>query len=138
MCKADAGALDRLGWIAGSPGLGLWGGATIACNRAFVRAVRNFLNVHIVGDDEIDKSEPGKQTITNQGNAATGSLSPNQMLQNIASKDLDCATFGEFKDYLRNLWVEKKYRNDSIKEWESFSDIPAKEARILLKLVKSS
>ena len=29
---------------------------TIACNRAFVRCVRNFLNVHIVGDDEIDKS----------------------------------------------------------------------------------
>ena len=28
---------------------------TIACNRAFVRCVRNFLNVHIVGDDEIDK-----------------------------------------------------------------------------------
>ena len=30
---------------------------TIACNRAFVRCVRNFLNVHIVGDDEIDKSD---------------------------------------------------------------------------------
>src|SRR6478736_1646166 len=30
---------------------------TIAENRAFVRAVRNFLNIHIVGSDEIDKSK---------------------------------------------------------------------------------
>ena len=30
---------------------------TIACNRAFVRSVRNYLNVHIVGADEIDKSK---------------------------------------------------------------------------------
>jgi len=29
----------------------------IAENRAFVRAVRNYLNIHIVGDDEIDKSK---------------------------------------------------------------------------------
>jgi len=29
---------------------------TIACNRAFVRCVRNFLNIHIVGDDEINKN----------------------------------------------------------------------------------
>ncbi|SVE19519.1 uncharacterized protein METZ01_LOCUS472373, partial [marine metagenome] len=29
---------------------------TIAANRAFVRCVRNFLNVHIVGADEIDSS----------------------------------------------------------------------------------
>ena len=29
---------------------------TIACNRAFVRCVRNFLNINIVGADEIDKS----------------------------------------------------------------------------------
>ena len=39
---------------------------TIACNRAFVRCVRNFLNVHIVGDDEIDKSDNKKtNTISN-------------------------------------------------------------------------
>ena len=30
---------------------------TIACNRAFVRCVRNYLNIHIVGADEIDKSQ---------------------------------------------------------------------------------
>ena len=29
----------------------------IAENRAFVRSVRNYLNIHIVGDDEIDKSK---------------------------------------------------------------------------------
>ena len=30
---------------------------TIAANRAFVRCVRNFLNIHIVGADEIDTSD---------------------------------------------------------------------------------
>ena len=37
---------------------------TIACNRAFVRCVRNFLNVHIVGDDEINKNNGVKKTST--------------------------------------------------------------------------
>ena len=38
---------------------------TIACNRAFVRCVRNYLGVHIVGADEIDKSE-NKTPITKE------------------------------------------------------------------------
>ena len=36
---------------------------TIACNRSFVRCIRNFLNVHIVGDDEMDKSNLGLSLI---------------------------------------------------------------------------
>lgn len=109
---------------------------TIACNRAFVRAVRNFLNVHIVGDDEIDKSDSSQKNIPQ--NSSGVSLSPNSMLESSAIKDLNCSTFEEFKDYLRTLWAENTYRNDQIKEWKSFSDIPAKEARILLKLSKKS
>jgi len=109
---------------------------TIACNRAFVRAVRNFLNVHIVGDDEIDKSDSSQKNITEISSGV--SLSPNSMLESASTKDLNCSTFEEFKDYLRKLWAENLYRNDKIKEWKSFSDIPAKEARILLKLCKKS
>ncbi len=110
---------------------------TIACNRAFVRAVRNFLNVHIVGDDEIDKSDNTLQAPETQNKTSSASLSPNSMLETAVVKDLNCATFDEFKEKLREFWSQNLYRNDSAKEWASFADIPAKEARILLKVVKS-
>ena len=111
---------------------------TIACNRAFVRAVRNFLNVHIVGDDEIDKSDPSKKGLMNDTDSSSAAmLSPNSILESVVSKELNCNSFAEFKDELRNLWSENLYRNDKAKEWSSFSDIPAKEARLLIKLVKS-
>jgi len=110
---------------------------TIACNRAFVRAVRNFLNVHIVGDDEIDKSD-GTQIGQNiENKTSSTNLSPNSMLETAVVKNLNCATFEEFKEKLREFWSKNLYRNDLAKEWSSFSDIPAKEARILLKVVKS-
>lgn len=111
---------------------------TIACNRAFVRAVRNFLNVHIVGDDEIDKSDPSKKPAFSDADSSSAAmLSPNSVLETVVSKELNCNSFSEFKDELRNLWTENLYRNDKAKEWESFEDIPAKEARVLIKLVKS-
>ena len=39
---------------------------TIACNRAFVRCVRNYLNIHIVGADEIDKSKGAGQAVESE------------------------------------------------------------------------
>jgi len=108
---------------------------TIACNRAFVRAVRNFLNVHIVGDDEIDKSD-GSNVEIQQRSSSTNALSPNSVLESAAKANLSCDTFQEFKEHLRKFWSEDSYRNDDAKKWESYSDIPAKEARVLLSLVK--
>ena len=97
---------------------------TIACNRAFVRCVRNFLNIHIVGDDEIDKSgKPAKATTSSP-------LSPHGMLE----KQFD--SFDDFKTKLRILWKDDTYRNEDAATWEKFKDIPPKEARILLKLTK--
>jgi|TARA_R110000824_G_scaffold68589_1_gene177241 hypothetical protein len=98
---------------------------TIACNRAFVRCVRNFLNVHIVGDDEIDKSGKPAKTST------ASPLSPHGMLE----KQFE--SFDKFKSELRVFWKDSTYRNEDAASWVSFKDIPAKEARILLKLVKS-
>jgi hypothetical protein len=101
---------------------------TIACNRAFVRCVRNFLNVHIVGDDEIDKS--GKPPTVSKNKDP---LSPYGLLQK------EFSTFDEFKDKLRDLYTSKVYKQDVevIKQWQDFSDIPPKEARILISLIKS-
>ena len=103
---------------------------TIACNRAFVRCVRNFLNVHIVGDDEIDKSN-GKSA----QNTAPSGLTPSSILESQALTKLDCGSFDDFKQVLRDWWQEKKYNNQDAGKWSSFEDVPAKEARVLLKLI---
>jgi len=104
---------------------------TIACNRAFVRCVRNFLNVHIVGDDEINKNNKPKQTQMAQNSG----LTPHSILSTAAQNKLNCASFDEFKHVLRDWWREEKYRNEDISSWESWEDIPASESRVLLKLV---
>ena len=103
---------------------------TIACNRAFVRAVRNFLNVHIVGDDEIDKSSINQQSPA----SFSPSLTPNGVLEN------EFDNFDTFKNHLRKLWqsATKDTNIDLInllenaKDWKQFSDIPPKVARILI------
>jgi hypothetical protein len=48
---------------------------------------------------------------------------------------LGVESFSSFKEKLRDLWQEDLYKNSSVKEWEDFDDIPAKEARVLLNVV---
>lgn len=108
---------------------------TIACNRAFVRCVRNFLNVHIVGDDEIDKSDSGPVI---SSLSKSNSLSPQGILKNICI-DLGYSKFEEFIDILRTWHTTGVYKvPDDVnpKDWNDFEDIPAKQAREFLKLVK--
>jgi hypothetical protein len=104
---------------------------TIACNRAFVRCVRNFLNVHIVGDDEIDKSN----NKPNNSSSSAPSLNPHSMVENLAKDKLNCSSFEEFKVVLRDWWSTGKYKNNEVKDWNDYSDIPATHARILMKLM---
>jgi hypothetical protein len=103
---------------------------TIACNRAFVRCVRNFLNVHIVGDDEINKNNKPKKD-----HSPVAGLTPHSILSGAAQKKLNCDSFDGFKQVLRDWWREEKYRNEDISSWETWEDIPASESRVLLKLV---
>ena len=106
---------------------------TIACNRAFVRCVRNFLNVHIVGDDEINKNNgKSKQVIE-----TAPTLSPDSILATNAANKLNCHTFEDFKQVLRVWWKEDRYKNKDASTWAGWSDVPAPEARVLLKLVNS-
>ena len=106
---------------------------TIACNRSFVRCVRNFLNIHIVGDDEIDKSS-GKDSIQAQ---ALASMSPSSVLEKQSREKLNCSSFEDFKGHLRTWWSTKQYQNDDVKNWASFEDIPPKDALILLAIINS-
>ncbi len=105
---------------------------TMACNRSFVRAVRNFLNIHIVGADEIDKSSKSK-TEKKSKSSSKPSLSPQSMLETAFDDN-----FEDFKSDLRKLWAKDIYKNEDISNWKSFDDIPIKEARVLIKLIKEN
>ena len=112
---------------------------TIACNRSFVRCVRNFLNIHIVGADEIDKS--GNRSSSNQSDntpAAVSSnapITPSGLLEKTLRDKHSVDSFESFKDTLRAFWKDGKYLNEEVKNWSSFDDIPAKEARKLIGII---
>jgi len=103
---------------------------TIACNRAFVRCVRNYLNIHIVGADEIDKSQGAGQAV--EADAIATPITPVDLLEKTLREKHGVDSFESCKKVLRDLWKDDKYRNESAAEWDSFADIPAKEARKLI------
>lgn len=112
---------------------------TIACNRAFVRCVRNFLNIHIVGADEIDKSK-NSIPISSEDTSYDSSvipITPVGILEKILRDKHGIVEFEDFRNILRDLWSSDKYRNEEVKSWKNFADIPAKEARIILTLIAS-
>jgi hypothetical protein len=109
---------------------------TIACNRAFVRCVRNYLNVHIVGADEIDKSKGADNSSTIESDSSPV-ITPSALLEKILRDKHSVDSFDSFKEILRNLWKNEKYRNEDAKDWSSFKDISAKEARKLIISLKS-
>ena len=45
--------------------------------------------------------------------------------------------FNDFKVKLRDLWMLELYRNDNAKNWNSYDDVPAKEARLLINIIKN-
>ena len=105
---------------------------TIACNRAFVRCVRNFLNIHIVGDDEIDKSDNSKIEVH------SNDLTPSGFLKKELAESHSVHSYQEFLPMLRDMHKSKKITisTDIIKQWSSFEDISAKDCRILLAALK--
>jgi hypothetical protein len=109
---------------------------TIATNRAFVRCVRNFLNIHIVGDEEIDKSKNKTKSYESvEQIQVDGDISPQNLLRKHASKKLGTDSFQDFKQKLRDMWTSESYQNSEAKNWNSFKDIPAKECRKLISII---
>jgi hypothetical protein len=104
----------------------------IAENRAFVRAVRNFLGIHIVGADEIDTSKNKSPIVVPPSSSGAKDISPQGILKEKVGTD-----FNSFLNKLRTLYSDGKYENDPevIKSWKDYKDIPAKECRKLLKLI---
>ena len=103
---------------------------TIACNRAFVRCVRNYLNIHIVGADEIDKSQSTAQSY--ESDTVATPITPVDLLEKTLREKHNVDSFEGCKSVLRDLWKSESYRNEKAKEWSCCKDIPAKEARMLI------
>lgn len=111
---------------------------TMACNRAFVRCVRNFLNIHIVGFDEIDKSVNSvgvEQTDEDLSNDMS-ILKPAGLLAKLAESK-GFSSFELFKGYLRTLWASNTYKPEGVKDWNDYKDIPAKECRKLMSYLET-
>lgn len=110
----------------------------IAENRAFVRTIRNFLNIHIVGADEIDSS--GKKEVSLPRASKGGSdITPQGILKKKLEETMGICSFEDFKEQLRDWYKSGEYTNDpeTIKKWNDFKDIPAKECRKILSFLKS-
>jgi hypothetical protein len=120
---------------------------TIACNRAFVRCVRNFLNIHIVGADEIDKSKNRAIEIPDVPVVSNAlPITAQGTLEKAVNEKLKINDFESFKVFLRSLWKKAQDNNDeemlsllqSAKDWQNFKDISAKTARVLLKVINEA
>lgn len=110
---------------------------TIAENRAFVRAVRNFLNIHIAGADEIDKS---KNKVVEMENPAVSAPTAQSSLEKQAN-NAGFKTYEEFREkFLNPLIKDKKYLPAKKPEnpWLGYSDIPADECRRIISLIKKN
>ncbi len=110
---------------------------TIAENRAFVRAVRNFLNIHIAGADEIDKSKNKVLEMDNtQPTTPTAQSSLEKQANNTGFK-----TYEEFREkFLNPLAKAGKYTPAKKPEtpWLGYADIPSEECRKIISLIKKN
>lgn len=91
--------------------------STIAENRGFVRAVRNFLQIHIVGQDEIG---------TVEAEGASSQTQASDPLKDIFEKmktslDSRKITFIQFQ----NVLIHEKFKG--AEDWKSFDSIPRED-----------
>lgn len=107
---------------------------SIAENRAFVRAVRNFLGINIVGRDEVG----GKAVILNAQDATskTSAFSSNALLeQRCKEKNI---SFETFKEGVIKKYSDKVPSGTDIVSWKSFADLRPIDATNFLDVIKES
>jgi hypothetical protein len=110
--------------------------APIAENRAFVRAVRNFLNINIVGKDEL-ASLRGKAPVSRSEPISTS----NKMIDPHGTLELFCnnigvCSFDDFKIKISELQSNGKLNNLDQGEWANFKSIDPKDVRKILATLK--
>lgn len=93
-------------------------------NRAFIRAVRNYLKIHITGKEEICPEEKIAAAKANPPQPPAESQKPLDVLKKkVEAKGI---SFDRFK----NWWV--KEGNPEALDWEDFSDIPKEKVWAIL------
>lgn len=101
----------------------------IATNRAFVRAVRNFLCINVLANDEID-AKATQEFLKKKDEFKPHS--PQAVLQNLITKA--GYTFETFKAKVVESYSDKVFTNAS--EWVDISTIPQKDILVLISLLK--
>ena len=104
---------------------------SIASNRAFVRAVRNFLGVNIVASDEVDSKAAEAHLEKSKANQ----IDPHGP-QAVLEKAIESAglNFDTFKARVIEKYTTKVSSNPS--EWTSLASIKPNDAFVLLTLLK--
>ena len=98
---------------------------SIAANRAFVRAVRNFLGINIVGQDEI----AGGRAVLEEDNSIVGeTISAHSILQK--KMDEKKFSFEQIKSNCAKNYKEKLTSNPE--EWNGLKDIPQNDVFFIL------
>lgn len=103
---------------------------TVSVNRAFVRTIRNFLGIQILGADEI--SSDVKQEI--EKDSEVKSSDPHDILRDLI-KRLDSVTEGGFTfEIMRDICGKK---GDNVSLWTSIEDVPKiKSFELISRLTK--
>lgn len=104
--------------------------AAIAENRAFVRAVRNYLSIHVVSHEEIGPTEKSNQVRSAEQDAPLNPTSPHGILE-VKLKERN-KTFVK----LKQDWINKG--NIEAETWQSISDIPINDVWTILEAIKEA
>lgn len=113
---------------------------SIASNRAFARAVRDYFGIFSVSEEELDKTIPEK--ICSEVYQPNGSISPKDLrspllLEKAAIDVFGVKSFSEFKEKLSSFTSDHEILEES-KDWESYKDISSDRCKKLRKLIKDS
>jgi hypothetical protein len=103
---------------------------TIASNRSFIRAVRNYLGIDIVGFDELNQREG---QANNQNNSTSMPIKSLLSAANVSENDFD-----GFIDILRDLYLKNLYKHPNTKNWKTWKDIPVLEIAKIKKAIKAN
>jgi len=105
----------------------------IAENRAFIRCVRNFLNINIVGNDELVEGYALDNASTSKVSKMAPSISPMGLLEK-ALKEKN-SNFTALKKALLDLGGKEA---EEAVEWESIKDIPERMVMALVSRIKGT
>jgi len=106
----------------------------MAENRSFVRAVKQFFNISLLGADEIGETPE-------EGEKKEPSTGPHVILKKVAKEKLGVITFSKFKEYLKtqlknspeNPWIKV----EEYEEWANYKDWPDVKKSKIAELVEN-